>query len=69
VKCFGDDTCYSLAFGIPAILMAVATVIIIVGKYVYLPIGVPNFRYFSKINLESCKNIQNSDCNIRKWKI
>jgi len=36
VKCFGDDTCYSLAFGIPAILMAVATVIIIVGKPLYV---------------------------------
>ena len=26
VECFGEDTCYSLAFGIPAILMAIATV-------------------------------------------
>ena len=36
VECFGDDTCYSLAFGIPAILMAVATVIIVVGKPLYV---------------------------------
>jgi len=36
VECFGDDTCYSLAFGIPAILMAVATVIIIVGRPLYV---------------------------------
>jgi len=35
VECFGDDTCYSLAFGIPAILMLVATVIIIIGKPLY----------------------------------
>jgi len=35
VECFGDDTCYSLAFGIPAILMLVATVIIIIGKPMY----------------------------------
>eukprot|EP00092_Neocalanus_flemingeri_P014567 GFUD01015716.1.p1 GENE.GFUD01015716.1~~GFUD01015716.1.p1 ORF type:complete len:713 (-),score=205.96 GFUD01015716.1:302-2440(-) len=35
VECFGDDTCYSLAFGIPAILMLVATVIIIMGKPLY----------------------------------
>jgi len=35
VECFGDDTCYSLAFGIPAILMLVATVIIILGKPLY----------------------------------
>ena len=31
VECFGDDTCYSLAFGIPAILMLIATVVIIIG--------------------------------------
>lgn len=24
VKCFGDKTCYSLAFGVPAVLMIVA---------------------------------------------
>jgi len=36
VECFGDDTCYSLAFGIPAILMAIATVIIIVGRPLYV---------------------------------
>ena len=36
MECFGDDTCYSLAFGIPAILMAVATVIIVVGKPLYV---------------------------------
>jgi solute carrier family 15 oligopeptide transporter 1 len=36
VKCFGDDTCYSLAFGIPALLMLIATVIIIVGKPMYV---------------------------------
>ena len=35
VHCFGDKTCYSLAFGVPAALMAVATVIIIMGKPLY----------------------------------
>jgi len=35
VECFGEDTCYSLAFGVPAILMAVATVFIVVGKPLY----------------------------------
>ena len=35
VECFGDDTCYSLAFGVPAILMFVATLIIIMGKPFY----------------------------------
>merc|ERR1719309_850654 len=35
VECFGDDTCYSLAFGIPAVLMLIATIVIIVGKPLY----------------------------------
>jgi len=35
VQCFGDDTCFSLAFGIPAILMALATVILVIGKPFY----------------------------------
>lgn len=36
VGCFGDDTCYSLAFGIPALLMFVATVILIIGRPMYV---------------------------------
>jgi len=35
ISCFGEDTCYSLAFGVPAILMAVATVMIIMGRPFY----------------------------------
>ena len=35
VHCFGEKTCYSLAFGVPAALMAIATVIIIMGKPLY----------------------------------
>jgi len=35
VKCFGDDSCFSLAFGVPAVLMAIATVILVVGKPFY----------------------------------
>ncbi len=36
VKCFGDDTCYSLAFGVPALLMLIATVILVLGKNLYV---------------------------------
>ena len=36
MHCFGDDTCYSLAFGIPAILMALATVLLVMGKPLYV---------------------------------
>jgi len=35
VHCFGEDTCFSLAFGVPGVLMAVAVVIIIIGKSQY----------------------------------
>ena len=35
-RCFGEDSCFSLAFGVPAILMAAATLVIISG---------PQFRH------------------------
>ena len=35
VECFGDTTCYSLAFGVPAALMAIAILIIVLGKPLY----------------------------------
>ncbi|XP_076351092.1 solute carrier family 15 member 1-like [Tachypleus tridentatus] len=35
VTCFGDDTCYSLAFGVPAILMVIALILFIVGRPLY----------------------------------
>lgn len=37
VQCFDSDdhTCYALAFGVPALLMLVATVILIAGKPLY----------------------------------
>uniref|UniRef100_A0A023F7I0 Oligopeptide transporter 1 n=2 Tax=Triatoma infestans TaxID=30076 RepID=A0A023F7I0_TRIIF len=35
VKCFGQDNCYPLAFGIPAVLMCLSVVIFICGKSLY----------------------------------
>lgn len=35
VNCFGDDSCYSLAFGVPGVLMCVSILIFIVGKFMY----------------------------------
>jgi solute carrier family 15 oligopeptide transporter 1 len=35
VHCFGEFTCYPLAFGVPGLLMAIATIIIICGKRLY----------------------------------
>ncbi|XP_034118641.1 peptide transporter family 1 isoform X1 [Drosophila albomicans] len=35
VHCFGEDDCYSLAFGVPAILMVVSMLIFVAGKRRY----------------------------------
>lgn len=35
MSCLGQDSCYPLAFGIPAILMIVATVIFMLGSFAY----------------------------------
>ncbi|XP_059616665.1 peptide transporter family 1-like [Phlebotomus argentipes] len=35
VKCFGEFHCYSLAFGVPAILMIISIVIFVAGKPLY----------------------------------
>jgi solute carrier family 15 oligopeptide transporter 1 len=34
-KCFGDDSCFSLAFGVPALLMATSTLVIVAGRPLY----------------------------------
>ncbi|KAG1683560.1 Solute carrier family 15 member 1 [Nymphon striatum] len=35
VKCFGEDSCFPLAFGVPAVLMVVSLILFIVGKIWY----------------------------------
>ncbi|KRT81768.1 hypothetical protein AMK59_6222, partial [Oryctes borbonicus] len=35
VHCFGDDSCYSLAFGVPGVLMITSIVIFVLGKPLY----------------------------------
>ncbi|XP_012267222.2 peptide transporter family 1 isoform X1 [Athalia rosae] len=36
VSCFGENTCYSLAFFVPAVLMIVSIVIFVLGKPLYI---------------------------------
>ncbi len=36
VHCFGEDTCYSLAFGVPACLMLVSCFVLVMGKRLYV---------------------------------
>ncbi|XP_017025219.2 peptide transporter family 1-like [Drosophila kikkawai] len=35
VQCFGDDDCFSLAFGVPAVLMVISVLIFMAGKGMY----------------------------------
>lgn len=35
VRCFGDDDCYSVAFGVPGLLMVISIFIFISGKWLY----------------------------------
>ncbi|XP_023224622.1 solute carrier family 15 member 1-like isoform X1 [Centruroides sculpturatus] len=35
VKCFGDNSCFALAFGVPAILMIVSLIIFVLGRPLY----------------------------------
>ena len=42
VKCFGEDSCYSLAFGTAAIIMLIAAIVLILGNTHYIknnPVG------------------------------
>ncbi|XP_046666171.1 peptide transporter family 1-like isoform X2 [Homalodisca vitripennis] len=36
VHCFGEDTCFPLAFGVPAILMVVSLLLFLAGKKLYI---------------------------------
>jgi solute carrier family 15 oligopeptide transporter 1 len=35
VHCFGDDSCFSLAFGVPALLMVISITVFVLGKVLY----------------------------------
>lgn len=48
IPCFGKDDCYSLAFGVPAVLMAVSIVIFVLGKPLY-KLSLPSGNMFVKV--------------------
>lgn len=50
--CFGEDTCFSLAFGVPAALMVIALVVFFCGKFLY-KVNIPE----RNILVESCQCI------------
>ena len=47
IQCFGDETCYSLAFGVPAVLMLIATGILVIGKNLWIK-GLLKFKKAEK---------------------
>lgn len=52
VNCFGDNSCYSLAFGVPAILMVIALILFVLGRPLYkiiAPTGNIVIQVFSAI--------------------
>ncbi|KAJ8737124.1 hypothetical protein PYW07_000395 [Mythimna separata] len=62
VHCFGDNDCYSLAFGVPGILMIVSIVFFVAGKRLYI-IKKPAGNIFAKVSscighaiVKSCKS-------------
>lgn len=52
VRCFGEDTCYPLAFGLPALLMLFATAIFLFGKRKY--VVVPPTSHVMKDTIITC---------------
>ncbi|CAH1647751.1 unnamed protein product [Spodoptera littoralis] len=62
VHCFGDNDCYSLAFGVPGILMVVSIVFFVAGKRLYI-IKKPAGNVLGKVStcighavVKSCKS-------------
>ncbi|XP_038216405.1 peptide transporter family 1-like isoform X1 [Zerene cesonia] len=62
VHCFGDNDCYSLAFGIPGILMVISIVFFVAGKRLYI-IKQPAGNVLGKVStcighaiVQSCKS-------------
>lgn len=48
VKCFGTDNCYPLAFGLPAVLMLIASFAFLLGKPSYVHVAT-NENMFMKV--------------------
>jgi len=64
VPCFGEDTCYSLAFGVPAILMLVATIFFVIGKPFYVmkaPEGSITTKVIGSISHATVKKFTSSE--------
>lgn len=57
IKCFGRDSCYPLAFGLPAILMLVAVVVFFAGRRAYKRIELEEEPKSSSSAVASQRNV------------
>lgn len=64
VKCLDQESCYPLAFGIPAVLMIISVIIFLIGKRLYI-IKKPE----GNVVLQVCKCIGHALARKRKLKI
>ncbi|KAG8232131.1 hypothetical protein J437_LFUL012140 [Ladona fulva] len=70
VKCLGYDTCYPLAFGVPAILMIISLVIFVMGKAAYRmkkPEGNVVLQTFGVMKHAMSQKLENTDHKKDHW--
>ncbi|XP_034945797.1 peptide transporter family 1 isoform X2 [Chelonus insularis] len=70
VKCFGDTTCYSIAFFVPAVLMIVSIVVFLFGKPMYRmkkPEGNVILSVTKCISYAVYKKVKSSKVNRQHW--
>uniref|UniRef100_A0A0N4ZC98 Oligopeptide transporter 1 n=1 Tax=Parastrongyloides trichosuri TaxID=131310 RepID=A0A0N4ZC98_PARTI len=67
LPCLGQDTCFPLAFGVPAILMIVATVIFMAGSFKYKKPVVKN-NVFGEVWRVCKQSMKNKYCKTPKTK-
>uniref|UniRef100_A0A1I8ANF1 Oligopeptide transporter 1 n=1 Tax=Steinernema glaseri TaxID=37863 RepID=A0A1I8ANF1_9BILA len=58
VPCMNHDSCYPLAFGIPAVLMVVSTIIFVLGSFFYKKVP-PKDNVIARVFKAVCKAVYN----------
>ncbi|KAK0400130.1 hypothetical protein QR680_003370 [Steinernema hermaphroditum] len=58
IPCMGHDSCYPLAFGIPAVLMVISTVVFVLGSFFYKKVP-PKENIIARVFKAICKAIYN----------
>ncbi|CAB3409589.1 unnamed protein product [Caenorhabditis bovis] len=63
VPCFGNDSCYPMAFGVPAILMILATLIFMAGSFWYKKVP-PKENVISRVMATISRALKNKSSGI-----